>query len=334
MTGARPRDYVETADGLLLAVVSPLTDAGRLVTSLRYVRHEGRLQKLGTEPAAALLALRHPEWLAHARVVDAVVHLVPAEAVVRVHRPDARLASLRAQGDAHGLEAAALGVVEILGRCGVDSTQLGLSGSLLFGAHTTASDIDLVAYGRSTFQAARAALRLAIAAGDLQEPGDVDWRLAWERRGSELTLEQYAWHERRKGTKAMTGTTRIDLSLVAHADEQPLLPRDVRKVGRGRVVAPVVDDRAAFDHPARYLVAGGGVSEVLAFTPTYAGQVVAGEVLDASGWIEEDGEGTRRLVVGSSREAPGEWIRLAPTSRGSSAGRPGSAWAFPPPWAP
>jgi len=318
VTGARPRDYVETADGLFLAVVSPLIDAGRLVTSLRYVRHEGRLQKLGTEPAAALLAARHPEWLSHSGVVDAVVHLVPAEAVVRVYRPDARLAWLRAQGDARGLESTALGVVEVLGRRGADVAQLGLTGSLLLGAHTNASDIDLVAYGRLAFQAARAALRLAIAAGELQTPGEADWRAAWERRGSELTFVEYAWHEQRKGTKAMTSSTRIDLSLVAHASEQTPLPGKVRKLGRGRVVASVVDDRAAFDHPARYLVEGGGVSEVLAFTPTYAGQVLAGEVLDASGWIEEDGEGVRRLVVGSSREAPGEWIRLAHSPGGPS----------------
>jgi predicted nucleotidyltransferase len=34
---------------------------------------------------------------------------------------------------------------------------------------------------------------------------------------------------------------------------------------------------AAFDHPARYQVRHGDVSEVVSFTPTYAGQAASGE---------------------------------------------------------
>ena len=67
---------------------------------------------------------------------------------------------------------------------------------------------------------------------------------------------------------------------------------------------------AAFDHPARYRVEHDLVSEVVSFTPTYAGQAEVGEMIEASGWLEEDAHHGRRLVVGTSREADGEWIRL------------------------
>ena len=66
---------------------------------------------------------------------------------------------------------------------------------------------------------------------------------------------------------------------------------------------------AAFDHPARYRVRHAAVSEVVSFTPTYAGQAVAGELIEASGWLEDDSAGARRLVVGTSREAGGEYVR-------------------------
>ena len=92
-----------------------------------------------------------------------------------------------------------------------------------------------------------------------------------------------------------------------------------RKLGRIVVKALVTDASAAFDHPARYRVQHGEVSEVVSFTPTYAGQAVEGETIEAKGWLEEDSMGAHRLVVGTSREAGGEWIRLAATSPGSSA---------------
>ena len=78
---------------------------------------------------------------------------------------------------------------------------------------------------------------------------------------------------------------------------------------RDTITAVVTDDRAAFEHPARFRVDHPGIVEVMSFTPTYAGQAQAGETLEASGWIEEDERGLRRLVVGTSREAAGEWIR-------------------------
>jgi len=49
----RPRDYLETIDGLHFAVVSSLLDAGHALTNLRYVRRDGALIKLSTSEADA-----------------------------------------------------------------------------------------------------------------------------------------------------------------------------------------------------------------------------------------------------------------------------------------
>jgi predicted nucleotidyltransferase len=303
-------------------VVSSLVDAGRALANLRYVRRQGRLVKLGTDEANRHLAEHVPAWLAHSVLVDAMVHRVPLTDVMRVHRPDVRLHKLRQLAPAdsalprprHALEdalmARALWAAQALADGGAPIDRLGVGGSLLLGAQHAESDIDLVVYGRSAFDTARRALAAALADGRFHELGDDDWRDAWGRRGSPIELEEYRWHERRKHTKAVVQGTRLDLSLVVDHAEEISERGPFRKFGKATITAPVTDATAAFDHPARYRVDHPDVAEVVSFTPTYAGQARAGETIEASGWLEEDATGARRIVVGTSREGRGEWIRV------------------------
>ena len=145
------------------------------------------------------------------------------------------------------------------------------------------------------------------------------WEAAWSRRGGELSLDEYMKAEARKRNKAVIEGTRLDLTLVVDHDEEVPERGPFRKLGLIVVEALVTNATAAFDHPARYQVQHGEVSEVVSFTPTYAGQAVEGETIEASGWLEEDSTGARRLVVGTSREAGGEYVVV--TSPGSSSGR-------------
>jgi predicted nucleotidyltransferase len=50
------------------------------------------------------------------------------------------------------------------------------------------------------------------------------------------------------------------------------------------------------------------VSEIFCYSHTYAGQALPGEIAEAMGVLEETAAG-QRLVVGTTREARGEWIR-------------------------
>ena len=311
----RPRDYLETAEGMFFAVVSSTVEAEHALTSLRYVRQGGVLVKLGTDEANQYLRDHRPAYLVHSALIDAMIHRVPLADVVRVHRPDERLTELRAttgtgnreQESGNGLESLALRAVEALERGGAPVERIGLGGSLLLGAQHAESDIDLVVYGRSAFEATRRALGAAIAAGRLAALDRGQWEAAWSRRGSDLTLEEYMRAEERKLNKAVIEGTRVDLTLVVDRDEEVPERGPFRKLGRIVVTAEVVDALAAFDHPARYGVRHDQVSEVVSFTPTYAGQAAAGEMIEASGWLEVDSAGGRRVVVGTSREAGGEW---------------------------
>ena len=183
----RPRDYLETADGLFFAVVSSAVDAGHALTSLRYVRRGGGLVKLGTEEAIQYLRDHRPAYLAHSALIDAMIHRVPLADVLRVHRPDERLRDLRAAGRGDRLERRALLRGGGARRQGGTPERIGLGGSLLLGAQHAESDIDLVVYGRAAFEGRAGRSVRRSWPGELQPLDQAQWEAAWSRRGSDLT---------------------------------------------------------------------------------------------------------------------------------------------------
>jgi predicted nucleotidyltransferase len=191
---------------------------------------------------------------------------------------------------------------------GIPASDLGVTGSLLIGAQTARSDFDLVAYTRTAFTAARRIVTAGLLSGGFDALDERAWHDAWVRRGCSLSLEEYIWHERRKANKALFEATKFDLALVLRDGLSSALP--VRKLGRLRLRARVLDDSGAYDHPARYTLDHREVSEILVFTHTYVGQAVRGETIEAAGYLEEDVSGRLRLIIGSSREAPGEYLRV------------------------
>jgi hypothetical protein len=83
------------------------------------------------------------------------------------------------------------------------------------------------------------------------------------------------------------------------------------KQGISTVKAVVTDDYRAFDFPAHYSIDNAVTPEVVSFTHTYVGQARVGETIEVTGAVECDSaSGQRRLVVGSSREAIGEYIKV------------------------
>jgi predicted nucleotidyltransferase len=190
----------------------------------------------------------------------------------------------------------------------LDPAQMGVTGSLLIRAHTPSSDFDLVAYSRSHFSSARDIVQQCLASGTVADLDDAAWRDAYRRRGCSLSYEEFLWHERRKGNKALFEGTKFDLTLVT-ADPAP---SEIRwhKLGPRTLQAVVADDSGAFDYPARYSLQHPEIDEILVFTHTYVGQARRGETIEATGQIERSALGRRRLLVGSSREAPGEYIRV------------------------
>ena len=72
----------------------------------------------------------------------------------------------------------------------------------------------------------------------------------------------------------------------------------------------VIDDKKAFHYPAEWLIDHEEIQAVVCFTATYTGQAVNGEWIEVAGLLEQTSLGQKRLVVGSNREAPGEYIKV------------------------
>lgn len=318
-----PRDFVETADGLLFAVVNAGIEAGRVLSFLRYQRIGDRLHKFDTATANAFLAGTHPALLYRSTAHDAALHGVPVEQITQHYRPTQRLASLLASDQTHDdcpsscsasdvWRERLLRLTQIISGGPAIPNWLGVTGSLLVGAQREGSDIDLVCYGRQDFTQARERLLQAQATGLLQPLPDALWQDAYQRRGCSLSWDEYLWHERRKGNKFACDGVKVDLSLIDAP--APATQWAGTKIERAVVQCRVSDDTHAFDYPACYEVEHAQLQRIVCYTPTYFGQARTGEWIEAAGWIERDTQGQQRLIVGTSREAAGEFIRVLHSS--------------------
>lgn len=307
-----PKDFVQTEDGLVFAVVSYHPHDDKVGCFLRYVQQDDKWQKVDTSQANRLLARHYPHYLYKSKQFDAEFHAVELADIVAHHRPEQRLKALIEQdqvGDE--IEQKLSRLLTILVQFGVDCDFLGLTGSMLIGQQKAGSDIDLVVYGRDAFHQTRYAVRQAVASGLIEELDVSLMRDNFQRRGSELNFEEFAWHESRKFNKAAIDGTKFDIGMVCLPEELDHDHHHYIKQGISTVKAVVIDDHRAFDFPAHYLIDNEMTPEVVSFTHTYVGQAQVGETIEVTGAVECDSaSGQRRLVVGSTREAIGEYIKV------------------------
>lgn len=306
-----PKDFVQTEEGLIFAVISYHPHEGRVGTFLRYVNDNGQFQKVDTDQANRLLFRYYPAYLYRSPQFDAAFHAVPVLSVTTHHQPEQALASKLEQTPRDLNEQSLHQLLSVLELHGADRRSLGLTGSMLIDRHGPQSDIDLVVYGRDAFHQTRQAVKAAIDSGDLTPLDDALMQANYDRRGSDLSYQEFAWHEQRKFNKAAINGTKFDIGMVCLPNESEVDHRRYRKQGLRTIRAKVVDDTRAFDFPAHYRTDNPLTPEIISFTHTYVGQAQAGEIIEVCGAAECDAAGHCRIVVGSSREATGEYIRVS-----------------------
>lgn len=303
-----PKDFIETAEGLIFAVVDPRPEQGKALCFLRYVNEDGVWRKLATEDANTFLRRNHPDYLHYSRTLDAHLHAVNANRIIRHHQPKQRLRQVMQAHRHDTVERDLLDLGELLRQQGLDLAELGVTGSLLAGAQRESSDIDLVCYCGEVFHRCRAITRKLIEQGLLQPLGDSDWLESYRRRACSLSYQDYVWHERRKFNKAMINGRKFDLNLIEHGvSGKPVI---YKKIGPMTLLCRIIDDTRAFDYPAVYQIEHETIGAIVCFTATYTGQAFRGERVEVSGMLEQVEQGTRHIVVGSSREAHGEYIKV------------------------
>lgn len=302
-----PKDFIETVEGLVFAVVEARPEQGRVLCFLRYLRQQGGWRKLATESANRLLSESYPDYLYFSQRLQAAVHAVPETNIIRHHQPRQRLQQLLELSSLDELEASVRDFCGLLHQQGIDLTQVGVTGSILIGAHNPASDIDLVFYRRDLFHRARHVVRDLQRQGLCQTLNHEDWHEAWQRRDCELSLAEYIDAEQRKYNKVIFRQRKIDLGLMA--EDAPEVATDFVKQGPVRVKARIKEDDYAFDYPAVYTLEHVEISQIVCFTATFHGQAQRGEWVEVAGQLEMSANGEQRIIVGSSREARGEYIR-------------------------
>ncbi len=306
-----PRDFIQTQEGLLFAVVCAEPQDGKVGCFLRYMPTENGWQKVNTDEANRLLKQRYRHYCYTSAQFDATFHGVATDAIISHYQPENRLKQLLKLDPADDIEQKLHKLVAILARYGACKDSLGVTGSMLINQQWSHSDIDLVVYGRDFFLKARKAVSLAIADAALDDLDIFFMRDHYDRRLPALSFAEFAWHERRKLNKAVIDGCKFDLGMVCLSDELKSDNDRYYKQGTTTITARVVDDLHAFDFPARYRIDNGLLPEILAFTHTYVGQAKTGELIEAKGTVEHNQTtGQHQLIVGSSREALGDYIKV------------------------
>jgi predicted nucleotidyltransferase len=302
----RIRDFVITKHNWIFSVVSYDLGRGEVKCLLRYIPDErgervserGRYRKLDFHEAYAFLRRHKPEY-----VND--VQVVPKADIKEILRPEEKL-SLIAEQDNRVRT-----IFELLGTH-IPKERIGITGSFLCGLNKKKSDLDFVLYGLKNFNRAREVIEDAKEEGFLTQITETVWQRIYNKRKPELNYREFVAHERRKKNRGAIGTTYFDILYVRDYEEIKQL--DIRdyekgaKEGYETIQAEVKDATFSFDNPAIYEIDHPTINKILSFTHTYVGQALAGEMIEARGVIECT-KNERRLIVGTTREAKGEWIR-------------------------
>jgi len=302
------KDFIQTQEGFIFAVVDQGLEEGKVLCFLRYIPKGDAWVKVSTGEANAFLKQNAAQYLFYSKEKSAHLHAVLTHDIAVHHSPKKRLQTLLAKEKPDLIEQDCIALSHLLLRQGAPLDSMGVTGSLLIGAQNENSDIDLVIYGRENFQHIRKCIKVLIAEQKLGALQEKDWVDSYKRRSCDLSLQDYVWHEQRKFNKALINNRKFDLNLIEETVELPSVV--YRKQGEIIIRAQVVDAQYAFDYPARFLLKHAQISEVLCYTATYTGQAEKNEEIEVSGALEVGSDGCRRILVGSTREAKGQFIKV------------------------
>jgi len=306
------KDFIETAEGLLFAVVGQGREDDKVLCFLRYIKRDSVWKKVATEEANEFLQQYHPDFLHYSQMLDAHLHAVAIHQIVKHHQPEQRLQEIMLASERDPVEHDLYVLCDLFQQHGLDLSNTGITGSILVGVQNRNSDIDIVCYSRAVFQQCRSITCKLIGLGFLQDLNEQDWQESYLRRSCDLDFADYVWHEQRKTNKAIINGRKFDLSCsdMRGCDNTAPEPVNYKKCGAITLQCKVVDDTYAFDYPALFSIDYEQIDAIVSYTATYTGQAVNGEVVEVSGQLEQTETGLKRIVVGSSREAEGEYIKV------------------------
>jgi predicted nucleotidyltransferase len=332
---ARPRDFIYTIDDLYFATTTYLHPKDRIISFLRYIPDQNgdrtlnnkKYTKVDSNQAYRFLENNFPEYLFDCEITNVQMMGVPIEKVEKLLQPTERLKEIMKSQQKDKLLEKVVKLADIFhDHTGISYNKMGVSGSILPGLYNSnISDIDFVIYGLKNHRDVMKAFEnIKNEKGILKGIEGDYWKKLYKKRikDDSLTYEEFRWYENRKHNRGVLEGTLFDI----------LQTRDWNEI-KGKygairyepmefieIECTVTDSLAAFDNPAVYkidklkIINGPEVpiSEVASYTHTYAGQAREGERIIARGKLEKViGKNINyRLIVGTSRESIGEFIKL------------------------
>ena len=305
-----PKDYV-LSSGCYGAIVSHHTEDNKVLVTIRYIKdNSGETKKYSYEAATEYLKQHKPDYLFHSKALDVNIHAIPIDEIEEIYKPAETVNKLTKITNKDRKQAAAISAYELILESGIDANYLGITGSLMLGLHNEDSDIDMVVYDHESFHRIRYFLTEKMDNHHELKLSDEMWLDSYSRRNCEISFSEYVFHEQRKYNKFCINNTKVDISLVSDEGDSIIEIGPFIKKGREKIRAEIIDDMHAFDLPARYYIDNARIPEIVCHTATYIGQAFNGEKIEATGMVEVDQEGNQRLVIGTSREAKGEYIKV------------------------
>ncbi|HHY00415.1 MAG TPA: DNA polymerase subunit beta [Methanothermobacter sp.] len=333
---ARVRDFIYTKDDLFFATTTYLHPNDQILSFLRYIPdlngdrslNGSKYSKVDSKQAYNFLNDGLTEYLFDCKVTGVEMMGVPTRKVKKILNPSKRLKEIINHPSPDELLSKVIKVSDIFREeTGIGQKYLGISGSVLPGLYNQQiSDIDFVIYGLKNHQKAMKTFEsLKNDSESLLKPITNDyWAQLYDKRIKDSTLSygEFKWYEKRKNNRGVIDGTLFDILATRKWDEiQGTYGEETFKpCGTVQLEATVSDALAAFDNPAVYqvedvnIIEGPNVpiKEVASYTHTYSGQARDGEIITARGKLEKvTGRTTYyRLIVGTTRESLGEYIKL------------------------
>lgn len=302
---------LETEDGLIFTVKGLVHPPDRIIAYLRYVPDPaGDRERNGTryrrvsqfQEQQAVLRARWPAYLRDEPMFGIPLQAVPRERVRLVRDPCLRLQHLFERGPADALEETALALVELLRTTsGVSRSALGLSGSLLLGLHSAASDVDLVVYGEEECRAVHRALAALLddPLASVRRPRGQELAAIHteHRTDTPLALADFARHQAGKVNEGSFQGCRYFLRFVKRPHEVAERYGNPRYEPLGTVVirARVRDHSDSMFTPCCYRVSDASVlegapradlREIVSFRGRFTDQAGSGDWVVARGGLE------------------------------------------------
>ena len=306
----RPKDFISINNKLFFAVVNEYQEDNHALTFLRYMKDNAGIHKLTTKKAEKIIRDTYPEFQFDSYYADIVLHGIPINLIKEIYYPEQTVTRLLSMESPDNKQSDAIGIINTLLAVGFKKDYMGITGSIMLDIHNENSDVDIIIYGREQFLKIRKYIKNSLDKVGINSLTQVMWKDAYERRDCALSFNEFYSHEKRKFNKFIFGNSKIDISAIPKKGEKYKESGPYKKISKDEISSIVTNDTYAYDFPARYLINHNRIKEVVSYTATYTGQARKGEKIEAAGFVEEDREGVHRLLVGTSREALNEYIRV------------------------